>query len=287
MESYRKDMQRIIIAAILLAVIIASSILVAAYFSEQPGNLQEDETPAFITSLPTAPLTLIVESGSQGTQIVGNLEFGFINTSLGIAVGVIENWLQIHNGYNKTDAVGFGVQEQRTYAFMHLSGEKIFDDWSNRTPSSWSGTDDVAWGPNSKSSTFIDLTERENLSRLTMAGYIIEFGYLSVIFKDGSNIVCGPANLSLGVNFTLIEEGWQINYILETSSTENIVFGSDSVTISLDYEIPYSDDDNIEYTGYGNALVADTSELVVIFIAIPSAIGIILVGCILFVIKRR
>ncbi|MDF1540060.1 MAG: hypothetical protein P1Q69_14290 [Candidatus Thorarchaeota archaeon] len=288
MESYRKDMQRIIIAAILLAVIVASSILVAAYFSGQSGDSPEDGTLEFITTLPTAPLTLIVESGSQGTQIVGNLEFGFVDTSSGIAVGVTEDWLQIHNGFNKTDAVGLGIQEQRSYAFMYLDGERSFDYWSNRTPSdSITIEDEVAWSPGSRSSMYTGDIRNEDLSHLTIAGYVIEFDHLSVVFKDGSNVVCIPANLSLGVNFTLIDEEWQIDYILEASSPENVVFGSDSVTISLDYEIPDSDDDNIEYVSDEFAAIPDTSELVITFVAIPLGIGIVLVGYILFMVKRR
>ena len=286
MESYRKEMQKIIIAAILLAVLIASSILVAAYFSGQIDDISDDfGDNEFTTLLPTAPLTLIVDSGAQGTQVVGNLEFGFRNSSSGIMIGVVQEWLDIHNGFNKTDVIGFGAQELREYSFMYLDDEIAFDDWTNRTPSSVTSTDDIAWGPDSRSGMFSGDIAHEELSQISMAGYIIEFAFLSVMFKDGSLATCGPANLSLGVNFTKTNSDWHVDYILEASNSENIVFSSDSVTVTLDYVIPDSDDDTIEQAR--DAFIVDTYQVVVGVATIPAVIGIVLVGCIILLTRRR
>ncbi|GAH12634.1 unnamed protein product, partial [marine sediment metagenome] len=81
MQRYNQDIRRILITVVVIAALLASMIIIAAVFSEQPQIIDEEPVDyVHWTGLPTAPLTIIIDSGAQGTQIIGNLEFGFLNT---------------------------------------------------------------------------------------------------------------------------------------------------------------------------------------------------------------
>jgi hypothetical protein len=284
MQRYNRDLRRVLITVVLIAALLASAILVAAIFSE-PQPTIDDGFPEseHVSNLPTASLTVIIDSGSQGTRLVGNLEFGFLNHSTGYTLGVIGDWLQIRNGANKTDAIGLGYTEQRVYDFAYLGETRVFDNWTNRTVSSSSSTDGIAWSPNEKSSTHVGDIREDDITELTMAGFVVEYEDFRVYFNDGSEIVCGPTNITMGVNFTLIDNEWKVEYIFEASSTDDVSFGPDSVTIQLTEEIPEADDDSITF----DQPASEVRMVVLPIMAIPILTGLVILVVIVLTSKRQ
>ncbi len=242
METYRKGMRRILLLAILTAAIIATAVLIASLqFPDDPWVEPEVPLDAHSADLPTASLTLIIDGGPSGTQVIGNLEFGFVNRSWDYFPGFYSDCLQVQNGFNKSSVRGLSYVEERHYAFAYLGEDKLYDEWTNRTPGSASGPGDdtLAWTPNDRyGSHHGGHLPIENRSDISMAGFVIEFVDLSIHFADGSSFLCGPENLYIGVNFTQVDNIWQVNYIIEVSDYEGVVMGTDSVTLHLDEEIP-------------------------------------------------
>ena len=99
---------------------------------------------------------------------------------------------------------------------------------------------------------------------------------LKVFFKDGTHFTCGPTILTLGVNFTLIDDEWNIEYIFEASSMENLQFGTNSVTIQFTQEIPSADDDHIDT----NTPYVEERMIILPATAIPVILGVIIIGMI-------
>ncbi len=278
MQRYNQDIRRILITVVVIAALLASMIIIAAVFSEQPQIIDEEpDDYVHWTGLPTAPLTIIIDSGAQGTQIIGNLEFGFLNNTIVFPIGFYEDWLQIHNGFNKTDAIGLGYDALRYYSFAYLGETRLYDGWTNRTSGSWTSSDSVEWSPMSKSGMHMGSIHESDLDNLTMAGFVLEYESLKVYFKDGTNVVCGPTNLTLGVNFTLVDDEWNVEYIFEASSMDDILFGTDSVTIQFTQEIQPADDDDIDTN------TPDMVERIIILpgTAIPIILGVVIIGVIL------
>ena len=88
MQRYNRDIRRILITVVVIAALLASMVLIAAVFSEQPEIVDDDHNDyVHWTGLPTAPLTIIIDSGAQGTQIVGNIEIGFLNSTFDFPMG--------------------------------------------------------------------------------------------------------------------------------------------------------------------------------------------------------
>ncbi|TFG26481.1 hypothetical protein EU528_14350 [Candidatus Thorarchaeota archaeon] len=284
MQRYNRDIRRMLITVVIIAALLASMIIMAAVMTEEP-QIIDDEPDDYVhwTGLPSAPLTIIIESGSQGTQIVGNLEFGFLNSTTDFPLGVYEDWLQIRNGVNKTDAIGLGYDELRYYDFVYLGDTRLYDGWENRTPGTYSISDTVEWSPHSKSGMHMGNIRESDLENLTMAGFILEYEGLKVYFKDGNNVVCGPTNLTLGVNFTLVDDEWNIEYIFEASSMEGVQFGTNSVTIQFTQEIPFADDDDVDTN-------TSSSEHVMILLpamAIPIVMAVVILGVIAIVSRQQ
>ncbi|TFH04392.1 MAG: hypothetical protein E4H14_14845 [Candidatus Thorarchaeota archaeon] len=273
-----------LITVVILAALLSSMVLIAAIMSEEP-QIVDDEPDDDIhwTGLPSAPLTIIIDSGSQGTQIVGNLEFGFLNSTTDYPLGVYEDWLQIRNGVNKTDAIGLGYNKLTYYTFVYLGETSLYDSWENKTSGTSSTSDQVEWSPMSKSGMHMGNIRENDLENLTMAGFVLEYESLRVYFKDGTNIACGPTNLTLGVNFTLVDDEWNVEYIFEASSMDNVQFGTNSVTIQFTQEIPSADDDAIETN------TSSVQQFIVVLpaMAIPTVIAVVILGVIAIVSRRQ
>ncbi|MDH4214539.1 MAG: hypothetical protein OEV85_11510 [Candidatus Thorarchaeota archaeon] len=283
MQRYNRDIRRILVTVVIIAALLASIVLIAAIFSEQP-QIVDDEPKDYVhwTGLPTAPLTIIIDSGSQGTQIVGNLEFGFLNDTIDFPMGVFTERLQIHNGFNKTDAVGIGYDELKYYSFAYLGETRLYDDWENRTASASASSGSVEWDSDSKFGMHIGYIRESDLNNLTMAGFILEFHTLKVYFKDGTNFACGPTTLALGVNFTLVDDEWIIEYIFEASSMDDLQFGTDSVTIQFTQVIQSADDDSIDT----NTPSIEERMMILPITAIPFILGTIILS-VIYVVSRQ
>jgi hypothetical protein len=115
-----------------------------------------------------------------------------------------------------------------------------------------------------------------------MAGFVIEYEGLKVYFKDGSDLICGPTNITLGVNFTLIDNEWHIEYIFEASSMDNVSFGPDSATVQLTQEIPLADDDTIVL----DQPASEERMIVLPVMAVPIIAGLIIVVVIILTKKQ-
>lgn len=277
MQRYNRDIRRILITVVVIAALLASTFLIAAVFSEQ-HEIEDNELDDFMhwSGLPTAPLVIIIDTGAQGTQIVGNIEIGFLNSTFDFPIGFYEDWLQIHNGFNKTDAIGLGYDSLRLYSFAYCDETRLSDSWTNRTSYSSTSSDSVEWSPMSKSGSHTGIIRESDLENLTMAGFVLEYESLKVFFKDGTHFTCGPTILTLGVNFTLIDDEWNIEYIFEASSMENLQFGTNSVTIQFTQEIPSADDDHIDTN------TPDVEERMIILpvTGIPVILGVVIIGVI-------
>ncbi|MGY5880271.1 MAG: hypothetical protein RTV31_08470 [Candidatus Thorarchaeota archaeon] len=284
MQRFNRDIRRMLITVVIIAALLASMVLIAAVISEAP-QIVDDEPDDYIhwTGLPSAPLTIIIDSGAQGTQIVGNLEFGFLNTTIDYPIGVFTDWLQIRNGVNKTDAIGLGYDGIRYYNFVYLGDTMLNDNWENKTSYTSITSDSVEWSPHSKSGRHTGIIRENDLENLTMAGFVIEYESLKVYFKDGTNIVCGPVSLSIGVNFTLVDDEWNVEYIFEASSMDNIQFGTDSVTIQFTQEIPSADDDDIDTN------TSSSEQIVILFpvISIPIIMAVVILGVVALVSRQQ
>lgn len=284
MQRYNRDIRRMLITVVILAALLASMFILAAVMSEEP-QIVDDEPDDYVhwTGLPSAPLTIIIDSDSQGTQIVGNLEFGFKNDTIDFPIGVFEDWLQIRNGVNKTDAIGIGYNRLGYYYFAYLGETRLHDSWENKTSSTSSSSDTVEWSPMSKSGMHIGPIRESDLENLTMAGFVLEYESLKVFFKDGTSVACGPTTLALGVNFTLVDDEWNVEYIFEASSMENVQFGTNSVTIQFTQEIPFADDDDIDT----NTSSKQQFLVVLPAMAIPIVIAVVILGVIAIVSRRQ
>jgi len=273
--------------------ILATILLLAAYVSQQPSDLDGPNDNGEIEHtilLPTAPLTIIIDSGDQGTQITGALEFGFLDQSTGVSIGIIVDWLQIHNGFNLTDVRGLGYEEARSYSFAYLGDTELFNSWESRTPDSTINPSSVVWSPDQKESIHIGDIPKYEIQDLTQAGYIIEYENLRVYFQDGSSALVGPSNLTLGVNFTRIDGVWNTEYILESSAGAGVDFGSNSVEMQLYSSIPQQ-----EQFSTGGAFTVPAADYampfapspLLTFISVPIMIGLIVIGVIMLASRTK
>lgn len=284
MQRYNKDIRRLLITVVIIAALLASMVLLAAISSEPP-QIVDDEPDDYMhwTGLPSAPLTIIIDSGSQGTQIVGNLEFGFLNSTTDFPMGVFEDWLQIRNGPNKTDAIGLGYNKLTYYTFVYLGESRLYDTWKNKSSGTSSSSNQVEWSPQSKSGMHMGNIRENDLDNLTMAGFVLEYESLRVYFKDGTNVACGPTNLTLGVNFTLVDDEWNVEYIFEASSMDDVQFGTNSVTIQFKQEITFADDDDIDT----NTSSEQQFMVVLPAMAIPIVMAMVILGVIAIVSRQQ
>ena len=78
------------------------------------------------------------------------------------------------------------------------------------------------------------------MTHLTMAGDIVEFENLTIYFDDGSSFLCGPRLITVGVNFTRQDDEWQVEYLLNSSNSQNIIFHESALTVHLQEMDPIS-----------------------------------------------
>ena len=284
MHRYNRDIRRLLITVVIIAALLASMVLLAAVISEEPQIVDyEPDDDIHWAGLPSAPLTIIIDSGLQGTRIIGDLDIGFRNTTTDYPIGYYEDFLQIRNGINRTDAIGIGYDGFRYYSFAYLGETKLVDSWTNRTGDGTTSSDTVEWSPMEKTGRHVGYIRESDLENLTMAGFVLEYESLKVYFKDGTNVASGPTTLSLGVNFTLVDDEWNVEYIFEASSMDDVQFGINSVTIQFTQEIPFADDDDIET----NTSSEQQFMVVLPAMAIPIVMAVVILGVIAIVSRQQ
>lgn len=288
MKRYGNEMKRMLIGVIIIATIIATGILLTTYFVTQPDDsgLSTEHT----TDLPRAPLALIVQSGTDGTRIIADLEFGFRKfeiisesdiVSYTYLVGYKRDRLEIHNGFNKSGAVGFGYAALGIYEFAYLGDVKLFDYREDGVPEP-AYEDQPSWTSNDSEGSHKGPIPEENLTELSNAGVIFEFIDFSIYFEDGSNYVCGPSRLIVGVNFTRNGSDWITDYIFEASDNESIYFAPASVSIQLRSPVPEKTEDT-EIPGQPT----ESMEMPIVLLVAPTAIALILILLIVLITRRR
>jgi hypothetical protein len=279
MKRYGNEMKRMLIAVIVIAAIIATGILLTTYYVTQP----DDSGPVseHTTDLPRAPLAIIVQSGIDGTRVIADLEIGFMKSEYDYLIGYRRDFLDIHNGYNRSDVIGLGYTALGIYSFAYLGDVKLFDYRENGVPEP-AYEDQPSWTSNDAEGSHTGPIRKENLTELSNAGVIFEFIDFSIYFEDGSNFVCGPSRLMVGVNFTRNGSDWIIDYIFDASDNESIYFAPASVSIQLRSPVPEKAEDT-EITGQST----ESIEMPIILLAAPTVIALILILLIIVVTRRR
>jgi hypothetical protein len=289
MKRYGNEMKRVLIAVIVIAAIIATGILIASYNIKTPDE-QEPPSTNHTPDLPIAPFTIIVQSGTDGTRAIADLEFGFrkhkIQSTSGeisyhYTIGYKRDFLEVRNGFNKSGVAGLGYTEIRVYSFAYLGETKLFDNRDEESPDGFS-TNQPDWTTDSAEGSHIGPIRQENLTHLTNAGVILELIDFSIYFNDGSNFVCGPSILTVGVNFTRSENEWIIDYIYDASDNESVIFTPASVSIQLSNPVPEKAEDN-ETPGQ----TVTSTEMSVVLFSVPSIIAIMMILVIIIVTRRH
>lgn len=189
-------------------------------------------------------LSVLLLSQSLTPILEGSLGFGFVQpaTDLPILLVGYESYpLKVMNEPDKAEIIGLGYVRMRTHAFAYLGAELLFDTWANKTPFSViDGFVVPMWSIVEGRSSHSGPISLDNVSQLTQVGYKIEFENLTVCFNDDSSFLCGPTNLTLGVNFTQEAGIWSFETILESSSAENVAIDERRVLITLQHPVPPS-----------------------------------------------
>lgn len=279
MKRYGNEMKRMLIAVIIIAAIIATGILLASYNIENPddpGPPSHDHTG----DLPIAPLAIIIQSGTYGTRVIADIEFGFTEHEYDYLVGYRRDFLDVRNGLNRSNVVGLGYTELRFYAFAYLGDVRLFDDREEGGPQQGI-SDQLSWTPHIAEGEHTGPIWKDNLTQLTNAGVILEIIDFKIYFEDGTNFFCGPANLTVGVNFTRNGDEWIIDYIYDASDNDSVYFLPALVSIQLSSPIPEKPEvTTTEHT-------TDVVEVSIVLLTAPTIIAVVLIAIILVMTRRR
>ncbi|MFW9888716.1 MAG: hypothetical protein ACFFER_11060 [Candidatus Thorarchaeota archaeon] len=279
MKRYGNEMIRMLIAVVIAAAIISTGILIATY------NVQTPDEPTLSTDhsadLPITPLSIIVHSGTDGTRVIADLEFGFKEYEYEYLIGYKRNVLEVRNGLNKSGVLGLGYSELRFYAFAYLGDVKLFDNWEDGVPQTEQG-DAPSWTSHDSEGSHTGPIRRENITQLTRAGVILELIDFSIYFEDGTNFLCGPSRLAVGVNLTRDGDDWSTDYFFDASDNESLVFSSATAMIQLRAPVPIM----TNHTSTTGTIPAPIDVPVVILTA-PTIIAATLVLLIVLMARRR
>ncbi|TFG27832.1 hypothetical protein EU528_12180 [Candidatus Thorarchaeota archaeon] len=228
----------IVILLIALFLIPSSNLATNISFSKNLGPFDTAE----ISNLPNATVTIDLFGVLFGNQIEAKLNYGFRydNTSMTYAIGFSQQYLTITNSIIFTRSSGLGYDEMREYPFAYTEYGMITDYWLNHTPNWVSRREYAAWTSLDSVGGYLGPISEENMTHLTKAGDIIEFENLSIYFDDGSSFLCGPQIITVGVNFTQQNGEWQVEYILESSDSQNTQIYESELVIYLPLVDPIS-----------------------------------------------
>jgi hypothetical protein len=195
-----------------------------------------------ISNLPNASVTINILGALFGNQIEARLEYGFRydDTSMTYSIGFFQQYLVIENSIIFTHTSGLGYDEMREYPFAYTDNGMVTDYWVNHTPNWISRRKYAAWTSLNAIGLYLGPISEENMTHLTKAGDIVEFENLTIYFDDGSSFLCGPRIITVGVNFTQQDGEWQVEYLLESSDSQNTQIHESELVIYLPSVDPIS-----------------------------------------------
>jgi hypothetical protein len=174
-----------------------------------------------VNNLPEQTVSMLFDSCQLGTRINVSITFGLKNRftqPVTFGVGAFGQPLRVENGRLASAVVGIGYLELREYPFLYVNGSARFDFWKDKVPSWSSRRDRVVWTQDTGAfGVYNGVLEGENISLVDFAGDVFEFENLTVFFRDGSSSVLGLKLITVGMNFTHLEDGW-IGHTMFSSS---------------------------------------------------------------------
>ncbi len=210
----------ILIAAVLVLPLMAPAGAILGDRAESHGS----HSITLVSNLPEQTVSMLFDGCQLGTRMNVSITFGLKNRftqPVTFGVGAFCQPLQVENGHLASEVVGIGYLELREYPFLYVNGSARFDFWKEKVPSWSSRRDRVVWTQDTGAFGVSNgILEDGNISLIDFAGDIFEFENLTVFFRDGSSSVLGPKLITVGMNFTHIEDGWASHTIFSSSGND-------------------------------------------------------------------
>ena len=238
---HRDNVPRLIVGFLLMILLFSSHNICSSLGNSSSRN-SSSVKPAEISNLPSASITINILGALFGNQIKAGLDFNFQYdaATMMYRIGFSQQNLVITDSILFKRAIGLGYDEIRVYPYAYTDNGMLADFWVNHTPNYDGRGNYPAWTPSNNMSLYFGPFSEETMTHFTKAGDIIEFENLTIYFDDGSSFVCGPQLITVGVNFTRQNDGWQTDYLLGSSDSQNTIFHESALTVHLQKMDPIS-----------------------------------------------
>jgi hypothetical protein len=236
-----------ILTACAVFILICATTIIAnpSRFPQSPATTIENSIygvfPADISTLPKANVSLKIEDNVAGTSVLAILHFGFISDIDSIAVGFTRYPLVIVNGEDAIPVTGISYSQMAEFPFAYVNEKAIFESWLSGVPDAVSTNPEhpsPVWTQDSQEGEYIGPIWNENVSQLTMVGYVIEISNLTVCIADETSISIQASRIAIGMNFTRVNDEWEPSLILRVSDDQGITASLSEVALGVDGSFP-------------------------------------------------
>jgi hypothetical protein len=170
------------------------------------------------------------------------------------------------------------------YPFAYVNEKAIFESWLAGIPDAVSTNPShpsPVWSEDSQKGEYIGPIWNENVSNLTMVGYVLEINDLTVCIADETSISLQASRIAIGMNFTRVDDGWETSLILEVSDDQGITVSPSKVALRVDGSFP------IEHNWTTTATVDRGVQLMMSIPALSIVMGLATVVVIASVVIHR